>query len=451
MNIKAAALAIIAIVVLSACLMALLGGESGDGSFHDDYQGYDARYSYTTSGSDTETYASCLTHVTSDSNILYIQSALEGYPLKSIAEGAFEGCSSRIIVIPSTVESMPASALDSCGAESVVFLGSLPDGIADSDDPRIESATVLTSSLGSVSIEYVVIGGEATIVGASGDGAFDIPGVLESEDGSTCPVVAIGCDAFRESGVTVLTIPEGVTRVQTRAFYGCESLISVDLPDSIVSLEDEAFRYCTSLADVDMNGAAHIGFEAFRDCRSFINITISDTVVFLGDGAFYVCRAVETVYVGAGIDSIPDRAFGYCDSIVEVEFGSPITEFGSYSFYRALVLTQIDTSHAAVIGSCAFLECRMLAAVDLGSIVEIADNAFGNCRTLTSVTLPDTLEVLGSRVFSDCRSLADIYFLGDMPEMQEDSLQGIDCTVHVTSSHGASWSGYSGTIVVERV
>ncbi len=45
-------------------------------------------------------------------------------------------------------------------------------------------------------------------------------------------------------------VPDGVTRIAERAFYGCSSLKSVVLPDSLLEIGDEAFEGCEALQEI---------------------------------------------------------------------------------------------------------------------------------------------------------------------------------------------------------
>lgn len=68
----------------------------------------------------------------------------------------------------------------------------------------------------------------------------------------------------KEKGVTEVVIPEGVTRIGDKAFFGCERLASITIPD----------------------GVTGIGKNAFYGCKSLTSITIPESVTSIGGGAF---------------------------------------------------------------------------------------------------------------------------------------------------------------------
>ena len=69
----------------------------------------------------------------------------------------------------------------------------------------------------------------------------------------TLPPVAITTEAFYNTGLHTITVPEGVTEVGRSAFYGCSNLESVVLPSTITSIGDAAFAGTNLLAAVTIN------------------------------------------------------------------------------------------------------------------------------------------------------------------------------------------------------
>ena len=64
----------------------------------------------------------------------------------------------------------------------------------------------------------------------------------------------ISMGAFISTGITEITIPEGVTAIDPVAFYTCKSLTKASLPKSLTSIDDKAFGECGALSKVVYNG-----------------------------------------------------------------------------------------------------------------------------------------------------------------------------------------------------
>ncbi|MGB6219500.1 leucine-rich repeat domain-containing protein, partial [Haloferula sp.] len=58
------------------------------------------------------------------------------------------------------------------------------------------------------------------------------------------------------SSLTSITLPEGLTSIETFAFSGCTSLTSITLPEGLTSIGDYAFFVCRSLVEVSFLGNA---------------------------------------------------------------------------------------------------------------------------------------------------------------------------------------------------
>lgn len=143
--------------------------------------------------------------------------------------------------------------------------------------------------------EYKIANGKVTITKYLGsDTVVEIPAYLSL---NKYPVTAINDNAFANCSATSIIIPDSVTEIGTKAFYGCSALTNVSIPDGITSISRYMFEGCTSLTSITIpNSVTSIGDVAFSSCTSLSSITIPDSVTSIGNYAFTYCSSLKTVY-----------------------------------------------------------------------------------------------------------------------------------------------------------
>ena len=124
-----------------------------------------------------------------------------------------------------------------------------------------------------VTIYYNIINGGTELEvtykdnhGKSYSGDVNIPDQVTYE-GNPLKVTSIGEDAFYScEGLTSVTIPSSVIRIERSAFYSCD-LSSVTIPNSVTSIGDSAFMNCHSLTSVTIpNSVTSIEQATFYEC-----------------------------------------------------------------------------------------------------------------------------------------------------------------------------------------
>lgn len=465
----------VALLLLPICIIALPQGNTAGSGTYDSPSG---EYTYVTTGAGTATspYYSNITAFESSNELVTIQSALEGYVMTEISGNSFKACTGMTdLVLPVTLKTIGVGAFANCSTlEKVYFLGDRPNigaGVFPSGveichlagtsgwDPQTSVMPLYTYSGGGCSFTYYVINGEATVFSYVSGTDIVIPSYLPA-DGTNVPVTTIGNGSFKDnSTITSVSIPDTVKIIGVRAFYyslaiGSSQLTTVILSSNLKVVCDEAFRMCIAMTDVDLHNVEYLGFEAFRMCYSLTDVVIPDSVTVLCDGAFRVCTSMVSLTIGSGVTDIPDNAFDHCQSLESVDIRGHIKSVGEYAFFNVVnltsVLENISLPDVETIGASAFYGCINLSNVFLGnSLMEIRSNAFYECRSLPSLSLPASLEKVGDCAFYNCRNLDDIYFAGKMPEFGSNVFDSTDVTVHCTESNKASWSGFSGTLVVD--
>ena len=267
--------------------------------------------------------------------------------------------------------------------------------------------------------------------------------IIIADTYESLPVTKIYGEAFKESTIKSVVIPDSVTSIGDDAFRDCDSLTSVVIGDSVTSIGVDAFYSCNSLTSVTIKGAPVIGSFAFYNCNSALyseyelgkyvgdadnpyailveltnknlsTYTIHEDTRFIGGGVFRDCERLTNITIPDSVTSIGSSAFSDCDSLTSVVIGDSVTSIGDIAFYDCDGLTSVVIPDSVTsIGSSAFNGCSSLTSVVIGdSVTSIGDRAFYDCDGLTSVVIGDSVTSIGEYAFYFCSSLTSIKYRG---------------------------------------
>ena len=139
-------------------------------------------------------------------------------------------------------------------------------------------------------------------------------------------VTTIGDDAFANSSLESIDLPNQLELIDNYAFYGCESLTQVGMPSALDKMGEGCFELCSSLTSIDIpNGVHTIPGSAFYFCESLSHITWGDAVTVIDSFAFGGCAFTE-IQLPATLRSIRLGAFEsyYTSTLRSVTFSAPI-------------------------------------------------------------------------------------------------------------------------------
>ena len=225
-------------------------------------------------------------------------------------------------------------------------------------------------------------------------------------------VTDIGDSAF--SGcycLTSITIPDSVTSIGNYAFSSCRGLMSLTIPDGVTSIGNEAFMRCPNLTSVTIpNSVTNIGVYAFCMCSRLMSVTIPDGVTVIEYGAFQTCPRLTSVTIPDSVTSIGERAFCGCTGLTNVTIPDSVTSIANEAFNSCRRLTSVTIPDSVTsIGEYAFLGCSGLTSITIGdSVTGISHAAFFGCSGLTSVTIPDSVTSIGDSAFEGCEGLTSV-------------------------------------------
>ena len=257
-------------------------------------------------------------------------------------------------------------------------------------------------------------------------------------DFSSCAIVCAECSTdhninFDKSKLQTLVLSgsEGsFTSIGDYAFYGCTGLTSVTIGNGVTSIGEYAFYGCSSLASVTFGEGsqlATIGESAFDGCGSLASITIPAGVTSIGESAFAGCNNLTSVYyLGdiadwcgiSGLDSLLyNRSALYINGAkVEGEVVIPegVETIPACAFYGQTGITSLVIPDSVTsIGFAAFDGCSGLTSITIpDSVTSIGSHAFHGCSWLTSITIPDSVTSIGGYAFYGCYALESVYYDG---------------------------------------
>ena len=179
------------------------------------------------------------------------------------------------------------------------------------------------------------------------------------------------------------TIRKGTKVICDEAFLTWDSkLTTIHIPDSVTSIGDRAFFGCNTLT----------------------SIHIPNSVTSIGDGAFYNCEDLTSIHIPNSVTSIGNSAFSECKNLTSIHFPDSVTSIGYYAFDSCENLTSIHIPNSVTsIGKGAFRRCLYLTSIHIpNSVTSIGDSAFFECRNLTSIQIPNSVTSIGPSAFCYC-------------------------------------------------
>lgn len=213
--------------------------------------------------------------------------------LKEIGGYAFREAGLESVVIPKNIQYIGGHAFD--GNASLTSV-SVNNSKCEFDNNVFYKCTNLTEVLMDSETETI---SDNMFRGCSKLVSITLPEKLKS----------IGSEAFSQSGLQRIEIPEGVTDIDFKAFYMCTSLKEVVfMSDMIKQMGTEVFRYCTSLETINLPNLQEIPDYFFSECENLKNISIPQTVKSIGRYAFNN-SGLEEINIDNNVETLEDNCF----------------------------------------------------------------------------------------------------------------------------------------------
>ena len=226
-------------------------------------------------------------------------------------------------------------------------------------------------------------------------------------------VLAISNNAFENSSIKAVHLPNGLLTIKYKAFRNCKNLTSIEIPNTVLTIRGQAFENDISLETVILHdGLEEIRGSVFKNNISLRNITLPDTLEYLGGGAFYHCSSLISITIPAKVTEINGETFKNCYLLEQVNLHDDIVSIHGENFTNDSNLKSIILpSKLTEVRGNTFENCSSLSEINIpDSVTRIGGHAFYGCSSLKKVNITEnsSLKEIGSSAFRQCYSLYEI-------------------------------------------
>lgn len=282
--------------------------------------------------------------------------------LESIGYGAFGGSTNiSTISIPASVTTIESGALQSpaltsisvaagntsfTAIDGVLFDASgttllcYPPSKRDATYTIPADVTISSSAFSGCNyLQHITFAEGTTVIG----GLWECTSLMTVTIPSTAKI--IDAEAFYNTGLTSITIPEGVEIIRGGAFYDCTSLEEITFPSTLKQFgsifPESGYDYgvlegCSGLTVVSVPGTVQsIGNNAFARCTSLTDVVIQEGVVTLGSGIFDGCSALERISLPASITRSRNQYYinsSNCPKVTTIYYGGSEAQWDTLCF-----------------------------------------------------------------------------------------------------------------------
>ena len=200
-----------------------------------------------------------------------IPSRLGGYPVTALAKSALAGKDFMKVVLPDTLEKIGDYAFSACSQLREITIPASVEALGNGVFTQCDAL-------------------EEFSIDPTNPYLKETNHVIYTADGKTL-VAAAGRTDER------IAVPLTVEKIQSYAFYNCDTLKSITIPGSVRELGEGCFGGCAHLNQVELqDGLEVIGAYCFRDNFDLSVIRIPSTVKQLQAAAFYGDYNLRKIY-----------------------------------------------------------------------------------------------------------------------------------------------------------
>ena len=190
--------------------------------------------------------------------------------------------------------------------------------------------------------------------------------------------------------VVIPSVIDGqIVRGISKDAFANSNITSISIPDSVTYIEESAFKDCVHLETVVLsNNLTVINERTFLNCAALKLVVLPETVSSIGDEAFSGCTSLNYIYLPHALKTIGVHAFYNCQSLGNVTFFEGLTTIGVGAFEQAGLKNVNLPNSIITLGDDAFKNCANLKSFEILTATDIGTNLLTGATSLETISLP---------------------------------------------------------------
>lgn len=386
----------------------------------------------------------------------------EALVLASIGTNAFKNTGLEYIYFASGITTIDSSAFEACTSligvsfdsnSQITELGHVFEGCTALKSVMLPSSLVTLRSgtfKGCTSINSVYVpwnSSNLTTVGLTTDasGVFENCTSLNLDPDTEFPssVTTIGKYAFKNTGITSLTLRSSFTDIGTEAFANCVNLTDLDILSGFTTQSDNDVVLrklvggmcsgCTSLSHVKIRSdITKYNNNTFKNLTGLTSIvyTGNTDIVSIGSSVFSGCTSIAKIsdVLPSTVKSIGASAFENCTGITEFDLPASVESLGNYAFDACTGLTEVDLSNKSVstLGTSPFRGCSNVRTFNTGDLLNDLTNVMSLTQRCATVIIGKAITSIVSQAFLNNTNLTGVLFSQEsaLTEIASEAFKG---------------------------
>lgn len=199
------------------------------------------------------------------------------------------------------------------------------------------------------------------------------------------PITRIGYNAFANSQLAEISIPNTVEYIGPQAFYNCPNLKKLFIPKSVTHISVDSGAFTKNNLDEIIVEEGNTRYHSDGNCL----IETETKTLVLG------CKN-SIIPSDGSVTKIASSAFDSCVGLTSIVIPDTVDEIGYRCFYQCLDLESVTLSkNVSILNSYTFFGCYNINTLVLPDVLTtIHESALNGLGALTELILPETVNVI---------------------------------------------------------